>query len=433
MGLIRKIASNKLVQGSFFVFIANNLVGFGNFLFNLLMARLLPKETYGEMGALFSLSMMIGIPLSIFNIYIIKIVSALFGKKEYPKIRFLRVFIFPRVIVVSFVLFSLILVNSLFLAGFLKLSSPLPLVIIGFNFILGGLSSINGAVLTGMLAFSFTVLNGAVDVILKLLVSLLLVLSGYGLYGALLGASIGTLVSLFLSSWQLRKLIPAKYHQARQFHFSRLKDIVPVVLTMLILVSFLNVDILLVRHFFSAVKAGEYVALSTISKTILYAAGPLITVMFPLISNRKSSGHPYLLPLLGSLFGSALISLLVIMLFSIFPDFVVGILFGGRYTMIIPYLVYFAFFIAVYTLNNILTYFLLSASFHRAIYILVLFPLLQALLIYLFHNNIQTVILVNISVSLLYLLSALFMIWRNEAKNLKILFARYLPSPFFNE
>ncbi|KKS96071.1 MAG: capsular polysaccharide biosynthesis protein [Candidatus Gottesmanbacteria bacterium GW2011_GWA2_43_14] len=431
MGIIRKITSHKLIRGSFLVFLASNFVNFGNFLFNLLMARLLPKEVYGEMGALFSLSMMVGIPLSVFNIYIIKIVSALYGKKDYPKIRYLRSFIFPRIVAVSLLLFALIAVNSLFLAGFLKLSSSVPLIIIGFNILLGGLSAINGAVLTGMLAFSYSALNGAVEVILKLLLSVFLVFSGFGLYGALLGVSISAFARLLMSSWELKKLVPAT--SVKQFQFSRLKDIVPVVLTMLILVSFLNIDILLVRHFFSPARAGEYVALTTISKTILYATGPLITVMFPVISNRKSSGLPYLLPLLGCLFGSALISLLVIMLFSIFPDFVVGILFGGRYATIIPYMVYAAFFMAVFTLNDILTYFLLSASFHRYIYILALFPITQAVLIFLFHGNIRTVIMVNISVSLLYLLSALIMIWRSEAKNLKILFARYLPAPFFNE
>lgn len=432
MRLIKRLTGSQLVRGSALIFLANNFVNFGNFLFNLVMARLLGKAVYGELGSLFSLYVLSAVPLSVFNIYIIKSVSSRLGQKDLKGIKSIHSWFLPKIFAVSLTLFLLFFISSFFISGFLKLSSPLPIIFIGLNFILAGLSSLNGSVLTGMLAFSLIALNGTVEVLSKLALSILVVLANWGLYGALIGITAGGLIRYFMSVVEISRLLPSYKKNKPPVYSQNIREIIPVIITTLILVSFLNADIILVRHFFSPVAAGEYVALSTLSKSIFYAAAPFVTVMFPIITKRKAGGDPYLLPLLGSLFGSAFISLIAILAFYLFPKFIVNLLFGSKYLNIIPYLVHFSFFTAIYALNHIVTYFLLSVSFNRALYILPIFPLLQTLLIFIFHKSVFTVISINILTSLLYLISAIILIWYKEAKNFIYLIKTRLPLFYYH-
>src|SRR3990167_8531736 len=97
MRLIKRLTGSQLVRGSALIFLANNFVNFGNFLFNLIMARLLGKAVYGELGSLFSLFVLTGIPFSFFNIYVIKKVSSLSGQKNLGRIVLFRKFLQPKI------------------------------------------------------------------------------------------------------------------------------------------------------------------------------------------------------------------------------------------------------------------------------------------------------------------------------------------------
>ena len=74
MPIISRLAKNPLVQGSLFVFIGSNIANFGNFLYNLAMGRLLTEEAYGDLGALLSLLVLFGIPISILQLFVVKTV-----------------------------------------------------------------------------------------------------------------------------------------------------------------------------------------------------------------------------------------------------------------------------------------------------------------------------------------------------------------------
>lgn len=417
MTIIRHISKSPLLKGGILIFISNNVVSFGNFLYNLFMGRLLTPEKFGDLGAIFSLLVLLGVPLSILHLVVVKISSSYWGAREKGKILSFMSFLTPKLFIIStMVTLFFLLINNL-LGQFLKLNDYTALFIFALFFLLSAPITANKAVLHGTLSFSFITLNGVVEVFLKNAVSLLLVVLNFGLSGALLGPLLGGLAGYILTLFELRFILGnGKADTIKITSFRTFQAFMPIVLATISLTVFLTVDMILVRHFFSAAQAGEYAALSTVGKIIFYAVGPVITVMFPVISSRVKNGLSYILPLFGALVFALGLSMVMISAYFIFPKFIISILYGNKYLTVIPYMGLFSLFITIYTVNSILTHFLLSVSYFRPIYFLFPISLIQGLLIFIIHDTFWNIIWVNIAVSLIYFIILALAIWQKEGK-----------------
>ncbi|MBI3955323.1 oligosaccharide flippase family protein [Candidatus Gottesmanbacteria bacterium] len=415
MGLFRRIVNSQMARGSAIIFIGSNIGNFINLIFNFSMGRLLGPEKYGELGALFSSSVLLGVILGILSLFTVKVVSSYWGKKDFEKILEFHNYLTPRLFLLSFLVCMILLAITPLISRFLHLVSFTPFILVALSFILSGPATLNKGILQGVLAFSYVTVNGVVEVTLKLIISVILVILNFGLLGPVLGSLLGGIAGYILTVVQLKIIFRRVTHKKNSFvSWEMLKSFIPVTLASLTLALFLNMDIILVRHFLSGNIAGEYVALSTISKIIFYGIGPVITVMFPLISTRVSNGLPYLIPLLGTLVMSLGLSAVIMFTFFLFPKLIINSFFGGNYLSIIPYLGLFSFYITIFSLNSILTYFLLSISYYRPIFSLFIISLMQGVFIFMFHDNIWQVIWVNIAVSILYFMVISFFVLKKE-------------------
>lgn len=431
MSLLKRLTGSRLVRGSFLIFIGNNIAGLGNFLYNLLMARFLSPEIYGDLGAVFSVLILLGVPLGILNLLVVKSVSVYWGKKEKERIRAMLACLTPRLFIAGIIFCIVILLVSRNLSQFLNLENSLPMAIIALFFILSCPTVLNRAILQGTLSFQYLTINTVVEISLKLIVSVVLVVLNLKLTGALLGPLIGGVAAYLLTFWQMRLIFENIKRQRKYKKLLSSFYIPPVFFTSFALTLLFTMDMILVRHFFPSRVAGEYAALSTIGKIIYYIIGPVIGVMFPLVSSRKSSGLPYLMPLMGSLVISLGLSTIIISGYFLFPKLIVGLLFGSKYYGVIPYLGIFSFYISLYSINAILTYFLLSVSYYLPIYVLFGVSCLQGLLIFFLHSSIAQVIWINILVSIVYLIFALYFVWNKEEKLIKKMVIGLLPGGLY--
>lgn len=416
MKLFRRVFSSQLARGSVLVFVGTNIGNFLNFLYNIIIGRLLGPEKYGDLGAILSTISIFGVALSIFSLFTIKQVSSYWGKNEKGKIVSFLNYFTSKLFIFSIIGSLLLLLITPNIGHFLHLDNLLPVFIVAISFVLSGPATITRSVLQGTLSFFYVTINGIGETGMKLLISVILVLLNFGLTGALFGVLIGGIVGFLMSVVELKIILrDVKMENSHFLHFRTiLKTFLPVILASLVMTFFLNIDIILVRHFFQAQVAGEYVALSTVGKISFYLISTIITVMFPVVSTRVSSGASYILPLLGTLVASLCLSIVVIFVYFISPKLIIGILYGEKYFGVIPYLIPFSFFIAIYSLNAVMTYFLLSISYYRAIYILFPVSLFQGLLIFIFHSSIIEIIWINILVSLVYLFVTLLFIFKKE-------------------
>lgn len=404
---MRQLLGSELVRGSVLLFVAGNFASLGNFVYNLAMGRMLKPAVYGELEAILSLSTLAAVPLGVLSIYIVKIVSVHWGQEKYGEAWSFLVVYRRRLLVIGLVGGLILIVFLPFLERFLNLETVWPVVFLSLSFLLGGLITVNNGGLQGTLSFGYLAANGIVGIGLKLFVGVFLVFSNFQLLGALLGPLAGGLTGFLLSVFELRvvfkglelidKSAVPVFHQ---------KTFWPVLLASLSLTAMLTVDVILARHFFTEINAGGFAIVAVLGKIVFYGVGPIIAVMFPLVSSRASSGRSYIIPMLGSLAATFGIGSVITFVFFMAPKLILGLLFAGKYLVVAPYLGPYAFFMILFSADSILTYFLLSVSYYRPMGLLFLISLLQGSLIILFHGSIAALIWINILVAAFYLLVA---------------------------
>jgi len=134
---------------------------------------------------------------------------------------------------------------------------------------------------------SFSSLNvGAAG--LKLVAAIALGLA-LGPVGVVLGLALGATVSYGITFWLVRRRLAIRFTQPWLRPALRyLALILPSTLAVSVLLS---ADVLLVKHFFSGLAAGEYSAVAALGRAIFWGAAGIAAVLFPKVIYYESQGR----------------------------------------------------------------------------------------------------------------------------------------------
>lgn len=416
MPFLIRIYRSRLLRYSILIFLSQNFINLGNFLYNLLMGRLLPVTDYASLGAVFSFLSIVSVPFTVFQTYVVKETSKYMGKMEMPAVKIFFNMTFRKVFFAGTILGGLFIVTSGAISSFIHLEDYTSLLLASGIIFVSFPSLFNKSILQGMMFFPYIAINGIAEVLLKVIVSLSLVIMNFRLIGALAGSLTGSFISLILSSYEIKHRLSGLKFKSRHKKITvfRPGSFLPAFCASLSIVLFFNADVVLVRHFFPSQETGIYVALSTLGRIIYFGIGPVIGVMFPVINSRVIKGQSYLLPLFGTVAFSMGISLVFLFFFTHFPGLLFRIFYGGKYTEAANYIILFSYFMTIFSLNSILTHFLLSVSYNTPVYILSLIAMLQSVMITIRHSSLYEVISVNIIVSILYFVVAAYFVLIRE-------------------
>lgn len=363
MGDTKRLVSNTAV-----IFVGSTTASVFSYLFNMLMGRMLGPAQYGEMAAILSLLMIMSVGGTVLMTTTMFYVGEMYGLGNFSGIK--RLFeIFTKYVLLLSLLFFL--VGSALarpIADFFSISHVVPVVIAFSGFIFGFIILINRGILQGTQQFVAFTLIGILEMFLKVLVAVLLVRAGFALGGAIAATVIASVATYFVSLRPLTKLWRnIKQDEPAQFHFHK-KEIFayvwPVFISTLLLTVLINLDVILVKHYFPNDQAGLYAAVSTVGKIILYLTSPVISVMFPMILEKKSQGKKHFKMLFFSLALTAIGALIIMGVYSVVPSLVIRILYGKGYTALNYLLPQIGIFVLFYTLVNLLAnYFLAIKNF----------------------------------------------------------------------
>lgn len=409
------LLSHPLLSGSVVMIFGTNFVNILNYLYHLIMGRLLGPSFYGELAALFSLVGILGIVTLALNTVIVKYISSTSG--DFERKGLIRWFT-KKILVFSLVLFVLVVILSPFIASFLKIDNPLLVFFVGVVAVFSLLMVVNKAVLQGLLRFNETVVIVLTENGLKLILGVALVYLGFSVGGAMLGLTIGAILGWLLSKSFLKGLAGSK-EEISPDGKSILSYFIPVFLQAVAVTSLYSTDLILVKHFFNPHDAGIYAATSTLGKIIFFGASPVSLVMFPLVSARFAKGQSYRKIFFASFFTTVLISTVALLIFKLIPGIVITSLYGVAYLQAVDLLLGFGIFMVFFTLSVFLINFGLSLKRTK----IVIFPLLasiaQAIGIWLYHGDLNSVVLVSTVVSGLLILSLMvyFMLGMGKPHN----------------
>lgn len=377
----------------------SNFISFLNYLYHLIMIKLLNPSMYGELVVLLSLIGLLGIISSSLNLVIIKFVSS---AKNELEIRGIVKWFNSKIFIFSTIIFLLITILSPFFASFLKIKSNFIIIFIGLISLLGLASLLYKSVLQGLLKFDKVIFSVFVESGLKLILGAVLVLMGFSVNGAVGGLVIASIAGFFISRFFIRGYLKGeekKVNVKHMFFYS-----LPVTIQNLSITSLFSTDIILIKHFFSPHDAGIYAIVSTLGKIILFGTGPIAAVMFPLVSQRHARGDKYKGVFVLSFLLTFILAAGILLIYWFIPKIVISFL-NPSYLEAAPYLIWYGLFITFYTLSSLLISFYLSLNKTSVVVLPFVAAIAQIIGILFFHQTLFIVIIVSAIVTALLLLS----------------------------
>jgi O-antigen/teichoic acid export membrane protein len=402
---LNQIKESQLLVGSLVMFVGSMVANLGSYFYHLLAGRMLGPTGYGALESVISLAYLLFIPLNTLTLVVAKFVANFKGEKNYRGIVWLRNYFNKKLLIISTVVMVLIITSSPLVKLFLKLDSVWPTVFVGLLFFISTFSSLDRAILQGLMLFPKMVVSHIGETTSKMIAALLFIWLGFKVGGGVLGLVVGSLIGWWLAHINLRTL--RQYSPRRPgLKISRLLNFaLPVFLSHLCFTSIYTNDIILVKHFFSPIEAGLYAALAVMGKVVFYATSAIPNVAYPMAAHHKSQGKNPNNILNHSLLIVIMISLGAIGVYLLFPKLMILILYGKEYLPAVPYLVWMGIFIGLYSVAFLYVNYFLSQDKTKIVILPIIAALSQLLLINHFHQSLFQVLMISIIVSGLLVLS----------------------------
>lgn len=364
---IQKQYNSSLFRGGLIVFIGSFGVGALNYVFNIVVARILDKEQLGAFASLFSILSILIIIGGGLSLVIIKFSAILYAKKDYPALASFIRLLFYYLGLLSLGLIIIFGIVSPFIYEFLKLESFGPLIILALAIALALIGAIGGSVLRGIQHFtqsSASSLFGAIMKIVALIVFTLPFWPMSAVTGAMLSVPISAIMMISLDLFFLRAILAQYNPKLKQLPHFKWKDIlvysIPATIAVLGITMLNSIDVILARNYLSLESSGDYAALATLGKIIFFATSAIPMAMFPIVSARHAANEPHRKMLFASLGSVTIMSLIAFVFYQFFPEFIINLLIGEKFLTIAPFLGQFALIMGMYSLVNVVVNYYLS-------------------------------------------------------------------------
>lgn len=157
-----------------------------------------------------------------------------------------------------------------------------------------------------------------------------------------------------------------------------------------------NSDILLVKHYFDTLDAGLYASLALIGRVVYFVAWMFVMLLLPDVVQKQKNGEataPVLFKYVGYI---GMLSLSIVLTCWFFPELIVQLMFGKAYLSIAPLLWQYALATSLFAISNIFAYYFLSLDEYRPVWVSGLVGISQIALIAFFHSSLALVVQVQI-------------------------------------
>lgn len=409
---IKKLISNTAVFGTFIVTLGIFISSFFSYLLQFGLARLLTVADYGTFNALLSLSNIFAIPNTAFTTSLIKMVTHLKAHERFDKLTNLFWKFTSFEFFLGVTVFLLLLIFQDKLMSYINMSNKIVYILFCVFLGLSFLGTTPAAYLQGLLrfkAYSFFLVLGSV---LRVGFPIILVILGYTIGGVYLGMSLAVFITFLTGIVLLVKNFTSYKKENLNEHFKQvLKFVGPVMFVTVGMTLLNNIDLILVKRFFNEMLVGQYAAVMTIGKILLFGAGTVGIVMFPQISQLHAHKQNVIPKFLQFLVMQLAVIIGGVLIFVFFPKVALLTLYDARFYDAVVYVPAFAVFMGLYVLVNFIILFFLALEKTKIVYLLLPAVAIQFSLINIYHANLFEIIYINIGVCTALLIGSLIYIF----------------------
>lgn len=386
LSLLKK---DELVRGSFVLFVMFGVYNVLNYIFQISMARTLGPADYGIFAVLMSIVYVFSIPSEAIQTVIAKYTSSLNARGHEGKIKDLLMRSLRKGALLAFALFMAFLLIAFFVSDFLNISWGLVAVTGLFIFNIFTLPITRG-VIQGKKQFFSLGSNLIEESFIKVIASLVLVLIGLGVYGAMFGVIVGWVIAFSISFIVLKPVLRSMRH--RETFVGVYRTNAPVLLATMAIVLMYSLDIIFARRFFSPVEVGEFAFISLIGKAIFFASTAIAKAMFPISTEGFEKGHRTSRLFKQAIALVGIMAFCALVIYFLYPKEIIFILSLGskNYLGGAPFLFIVGLAYSLLSISNIIVLYKASINkITRHVPILLCFPIIQIALFYFFRSSLQ--------------------------------------------
>ncbi len=371
--------------------IAASVVNYGS---NLTFARILTPAAYGDLTSLLAVSMVVAVPFTAAQTRVAGRVAAEVAARRPDRVRALARTAAARLGVLGLAL------TLVYCAAIPLVIALLHLRAAGPALALAGLMAISllfpalQGVLQGLERWAAFGVIGLGLALARLAFGVPWALAGGGAGGAIAGQAIGTALCLAGLIWMLRRdLGPAGGAGIRAWPRPARPDLSGLAAgaSFVLYAVLANCDVILAKIFLSPRQAGEYAALATIGKIVVFLPSAIAVIVVPNAARVAQSARQRsrVLKLAALMVAGA--SLVVMVPAALDPTFVVTTMFGARYALSAPGVLPIVCAGGGLALLYLLVTFTVTIRDSRWTWLLVLGVILQTGLIAAFHGTVTDV------------------------------------------
>ena len=415
MVAVYKVIKNKISSEQLFM-ISVLIVNAGNYLYNLILGRVLGPEKFADAAILITFLLILSFIGMTFQLVAAKF-SVLFEKELFTG--FISK-IYKQAALFGVCLGILIICTSSLLQVFFNTATSKMFVFFGLGVPFYFLMSVNRGVYQGRNKLTLLSVTYQLEMLSRLFITVGLiyclninssVIIAIGIFFSLvIGLLPFKIENISFKKWFKIPIEKKKLIQ-RFFIVTAFYECTQIIIN--------NSDILLVKHYFDAYNAGLYASLALIGRVVYFMAWMFVMLLLPKVVALKKEGKDTRIIFFKYVAYIATLAIVIIVGCYLFPKFIVGLLFGKAYLSIVPLLWKYALATGIFAVSNIFAYYFLSIDKYLPVVLSGVFGVLQVVLVILFHSNLMQVVHMQVVAMAFLLAVQLLFFITSETNSLK--------------
>ena len=401
-----KFAKKSPMNHGMFLFYSNIVVLILNYLFYAYLGKNLDPEEYSIFGVLLSFYFIVIVISTVFYNVIMKYSSYFKAKSSQEKINQLFTNALIISVLVGLGIFILFIVISSLLKAKLGISY-LPVILLGLFVWSYLIINVIFAMFNGLQRFGLLGIFKIISALLLIIFGVVFISIDMKSSGAMLAFLLSVILLIIPGIYLLRDSLPR--HAFKLGNVGLTSYLSRTLLLSLFLAIILNIDVVLVKYFFDSKIAGYYGAAAVIGKIPFFVSNSFVSIIFPKVAELESNGQDTLHLMKEGIYSTAIISIPMTLVFLIFPDFIVKLVFSNAY-QISNLIGIIAIAMTLLGIVNIIMMYYLAIRKFKILYILIPYALLLIILLILFHETILTVIVIMAIICLLLFITTIYYI-----------------------
>lgn len=339
-------------------FLGSLSVGALNYLYYPFVGRLMSPSAFGEVQTLISVYLQLTIFLNVLSLVVVNLMKDDKTKQATRIVTELQL----AALWVAIGTVILAVVSASGLKEALHFSSELPFVLLALALVASVPFTFQTAYLRARKQFVATSTANAIVAGGKLILSVMLIVAGFGVSGAIGGLIAAQVIGLWYAlskmNWNagaILETLRAHWWPSMSVVAGELRHVGYALVGLLSVMVLLSLDVVVVKYFFDAHTAGLYAGVATVARIIFFLTASIAQVLLPSVAIGAAQANWQLLR--KSVLILSGLSLPVLALVLVAPTLVMDILMGGQYSAVASLLVPLAiaiFFVS--TLNLFVSY-----------------------------------------------------------------------------